>query len=86
MVPLVRFGDYVHIFCGVSLFLTDYIKISYSFMMVILILFLPSTAYENEGCAVVSHAHVGPEAATIIFLYSLLSSSVFRRPFSAMMA
>jgi len=55
-------------------------------MMVILILFLPSTAYENEGCAVVSHAHVGPEAATIIFLYSLLSSSVFRRPFSAMMA
>jgi len=56
------------------------------FVMVILILFLPSTTYENEGCAVVSHAHVGPEPATIIFLYFLLSSSVFRRPFSAMRA
>jgi hypothetical protein len=34
---------------------------------------------QNQEYAVVSHALVGPEAVTILFLFSLLSSSVFRR-------
>jgi hypothetical protein len=36
-----------------------------SFVMVLLISFPPCTTYENQGYAVVSHALVGPEAATV---------------------
>ena len=57
-----------------------------SFVTVLLISFPKRTTYEKQGCSVVSHALIGPEATTILFLFSLLSSSVFRRPVCTMRA
>lgn len=48
-----------------------------SFVMVILISFLPCTTYGNLGFAVVSHAHVGPETAQRCFSSSLCFHLLF---------